>query len=368
MHYTIIGAGLFGATIAERIAAVHGMPVTVIDRRAHIGGNCWSELYPSTQVEYHMYGSHIFHTSHEHVWEYINKFTTFNTYQHKVYTTYKNKVYSMPINLDTINSYYNLNLKPYEVDDFLAKEKGNIPHPKNLEEKAISLIGRPLYEAFIKGYTQKQWEKAPTELSADIITRLPVRASYNNRYFAHKYEGIPLDGYGAMLSKMLENPLITVKLNTEFNDIRAQIPKDATVIYTGPIDAYFDYSLGRLEWRTVDFEYDIKPLQDYQGCSVMNFADIDIPYTRVHEFKHYHPERDPVDHTVISREYSRFAKHNDEPYYPVDTAANTQLFNQYKSLAESEQNVIFGGRLGMYKYMDMDATIHEALKVFETLF
>lgn len=364
----IVGAGIFGATLAERLAEEAQCPVTVIDKRPHSGGNCHSAIYPDTDVEYHAYGSHIFHTSREAVWTYISRFTEFNAYRHRVYTTCRNRVYSMPINLDTINSFYGLNLKPFEVPAFLEKERKNAPAaPRNLEEKAISLIGRPLYEAFIKGYTQKQWEKDPTELSPDIITRLPVRHSYNNRYFADTWEGIPLDGYGRLFERMLSHPLITVRLNTPYRAFRETIPAEAFVVYTGAIDEYFEYSLGRLEWRTLDFAYEIQAVEDYQGTSVMNYADADIPYTRVHEFKHFHPERTSVAHTLICREYSRFAKEGDEPFYPVNTPANTTLYERYRELARRESHVIFGGRLGAYRYLDMDASIEAALQCYAEL-
>lgn len=364
----IVGAGIFGATLAERLAEEAHCPVTVIDKRSHTGGNCHSAIYPNTEVEYHTYGSHIFHTSREDVWAYISRFTEFNAYRHHVYTTCRNRVYSMPINLDTINSFYGFNLKPFEVPAFLEKERKNAPAiPRNLEEKAVSLIGRPLYEAFIKGYTQKQWEKNPTELSPDIITRLPVRHSYNNRYFADTWEGIPLDGYGRLFDRMLSHPLITVCLNTPYRAFRKTLPAEALVVYTGAIDEYFDYSLGRLEWRTLDFEYEIQTVEDYQGTSVMNYADADVPYTRIHEFKHFHPERASVEHTLICREYSRFAKEGDEPFYPVNTPANVALYEQYRELARREPHVVFGGRLGAYRYLDMDATIEAALQCYAEL-
>jgi UDP-galactopyranose mutase len=363
----IIGSGFFGATLAERITAVYGLPVAIIEKRSHIGGNCWSETYPGTDIEYHRYGSHIFHTSSQHVWDYLNTFTRFNSYQHKVYTTYRDRVYTMPINLETINSYYGINLKPWQVDGFLEKEKEHISDPKNFEEKAISLIGRPLYEAFIRGYSIKQWEKDPRELSAAIISRLPVRNSYNNRYFSDTYEGIPVDGYGRIFEKMLSSEHITIQKNTSFREIQSSIPEDALVVYTGAIDEFFDYQLGRLEWRTVDFEYEIFDLPDYQGTSVMNYADEAIPFTRMHEFKHFHPERPATDNTLVAREYSRFAAPKDEPYYPVNTPRNMDLLRKYQELGAAEPRVVFGGRLGEYRYMDMDVTIASALACFERI-
>lgn len=372
----IVGAGLFGATMAERIAAERTHPVTVIDRRPHIAGNCWSDIAPGTEIERHVYGSHIFHTSHDDVWDYVNRFSLFNNYRHTVYTTWKDKVYSMPINLATINAFYGITLRPDEVAAFLEKETGIVAEPRNLEEKAVSLIGRPLYEAFIKGYTWKQWDKDPCELSPDIITRLPVRSSYNNRYFSDTHEGIPLCGYGELVRRMLSSPLITVRLGMDFSDIRPTLQPGTLVIYTGPIDEFFEWRLGRLEWRTVDFEWEILDMEDYQGTAVMNYADTEIPWTRIHEFKHYHPERVQAMHaakTVVAREFSRAAASRDEPYYPVNTAANRALFQKYADLAlqtevPGEINVVFGGRLGLYCYMDMDKTIKAAFTLFEELF
>ncbi|MDR1241572.1 MAG: UDP-galactopyranose mutase [Deltaproteobacteria bacterium] len=364
----IVGAGFFGSVLAERIAEDAGLPVTVIDRREHVGGNCWSEVDRSTGVEFHKYGSHIFHTSSEEVWKYVSRFTAFNEYRHVVWTTFQNRVYSMPINLGTINAYYGKNLSPSEAHAFIQEELGreNISQPHNLEEKAVSLIGRPLYEAFIREYTIKQWSKEPVELPADIITRLPVRFSYNNRYFFDTYEGIPLEGYGKLFERLLAHDKITVRLGTDYADMaQSAPPRDTLIIWTGAIDAFFDYALGQLEWRTMDFEEQRFDLPDFQGATVMNYADAAVPYTRIHEFKHYHPEREDTGKTLIFKEYSRFAQRGDEPYYPVDTRANRELFARYQDLARTRAaNVIFGGRLGNYKYYDMDDAIMAALACY----
>jgi len=367
MNIYVIGSGFFGAVIAERIAADSRMPVTVIEKRHHVGGNSWSEICQETGIECHKYGSHIFHTSDEQVWDYMCRFTDFNDYRHKVLTTYNNHVYTMPINLTTINSFYGLNLTPSEVDAFLAGEaaKEKIYEPKNLEEKAVSLIGRPLYEAFVKGYTIKQWDKDPKELSSDIISRLPVRNDCNDRYFSDKYEGIPLDGYGELFSRILDNELINVKLNTDFFAVKDSIPSDSLIIYTGAIDQFFDYSYGKLEWRTSTFETEIHDFPDYQGTTVMNYANHEIPYTRIHEFKHYHPERPPTDKTITYTEYSKFAEDCDEPYYPIASSENMIKLEKYCKEAEMLDKVIFGGRLGTYKYLDMDDAVAEALKCYE---
>ena len=362
----VVGAGFFGAVLAERIAGQAGLPVRLFERRSHIGGNSWSEPDPETGIEFHKYGSHIFHTSDQKVWDYIRRFTDFNEYRHTVWTTSRGRVFPLPINLAAINGFYGQNFSPSAAREFIMKEAGGekITHPANLEEKAVSLIGRPLYEAFIRGYTIKQWEKDPRELSADIITRLPVRYNYNIRYFSDKYEGVPLDGYGALFKRLLKNELITLSLGLDF--LKQSIPTETLVIYSGAIDEFFDYRLGRLDWRTLHFEAERHDLPDYQGTSVMNYADPETPFTRIHEFKHYHPERPPTGKTLIFREFSRSAKPGEEPYYPVPAADNPRRYQNYLELAkEKAPNVIFGGRLGAYKYLDMDDSIAEALKCYE---
>jgi UDP-galactopyranose mutase len=367
MKIYVIGSGFFGAVIAERIADDARIPVTIIEKRHHIGGNSWSEVCQETGIECHIYGSHIFHTSDEQVWNYICRFTDFNNYKHKVLSKYNNNIYAMPINMTTINSFYSINLKPAEVNDFLVEEaaKEKIDKPENLEEEAISLIGRPLYEAFIKGYTIKQWNKDPKELSSNIISRLLFRNDDNDHYFSDKYEGIPLDGYAKLFSKILDNDLIDVKLNTDFFKIKDSIPADSLIIYTGAIDQFFNYCHGKLEWRTSTFESEIHDFPDYQGTSVMNYANHEIPYTRIHEFKHYHPERSSTNKTITYTEYSKFVEDKDEPYYPVATPANMTIFKKYQKEAEKLKNIIFGGRLGSYKYLDMDDAVAEALECYK---
>ena len=366
----IIGSGLFGSVIAERITAEYNIEVIVVDRRKHIGGNCYSEIDVETGVEYHKYGSHIFHTSDEKVWNYINRFGKFNKYQHCVYTTFKGKIFPIPINLDTINYYYGKTFSPKEAKEFIAKEikKENILNPQNLEEKAISLIGRPLYDAFIRGYTIKQWAKDPKNLSSEIIARLPVRYNDDNRYFSDCFEGIPIEGYGKLFKKILASPKIKLFLKTSYKDVKSQISRSDIVLYTGAIDEFFDYKFGALEWRTVDFEVEKLNLPNYQGISVMNYAEEKIPFTRIHEFKHYHPEREDTGKTIIFKEYSRFASVGDEPYYPVFTEKNQKLQRKYIEFAKKETpNVVFGGRLGLYRYLDMDDTIAEALSCYENI-
>lgn len=363
----IVGSGFFGSVIAERIANNLKKPVLILEKRNHIGGNCYSEIDPETGIEFHTYGTHIFHTSNEKVWNYILKFTEFNNYFHQVLTTFKGKVFQMPINLETINQFYNVNLKPFEVDDFLAKEKAKdvIEHPpKNFEEKAISLIGRPLYEAFIRGYTMKQWNKDPKELPEFILNRLPIRKNYNESYYFSKWQGIPKDGYGKIFEKMLSNPLITTKLNTNYFDIKDKLPNSVPLVYSGPIDQYFDYKFGKLEYRTLRFESEIHPYEDYQGTSVMNYAEASVPYTRIHEPRHLHPEREYGKKTLTIKEYSALDD-GSNPYYPINDEKNSSLVKKYREEASQLENVFISGRLGDYKYFDMHETIAAALSLYE---
>ena len=369
----VVGSGLFGLTIAEQAATELGLKVALLDRRSHIGGNAYSEKEKQTGIEVHRYGAHLFHTSNERVWEYVNRFTEFTNYVHRVYTRHNGIVYPMPINLGTINQFFNAAYSPAEAKALIAEQAGELAgtDPQNLNDKGISLIGRPLYEAFIKHYTAKQWQTPPEELPASIISRLPVRYNYDNRYFNDKYEGLPVDGYAAWLERMAAHPNIEVHLNTDFfepghqysrENVLGQIP----VVYTGPVDRYFDYAEGDLSWRTIDLEEEVLPIEDFQGCSVMNYPDADVPFTRIHEFRHFHPERDYTkDATVIMREYSRFANKGDEPYYPVNTSVDRGKLLAYRDLAKGENNVLFGGRLGTYKYLDMHMAIGAALSMFD---
>ena len=368
----VVGAGLFGLTVAERAANELGLNVVVIDRRQHIGGNAYSEKEAQTGIEVHRYGAHLFHTSNERVWNYVNRFTVFTNYQHKVYTSHNGEVYPMPVNLGTINQFFRAAYSPAEARALIAEQAAELgdKEPANFVEKGISLIGRPLYEAFIMHYTAKQWQTDPEQLEASIISRLPVRYTYNNRYFNDTYEGLPVDGYTAWFERMLDNPRITVKLDTDFFT-DPEVGKAATVgqvpvIYTGPVDRYFDYSEGELGWRTIDLEEEVLPIEDFQGTSVMNYPDPDIPFTRIHEFRHFHPERDYTkDATVIMREYSRFAGKGDEPYYPINTDADRAGLLKYRDQAKAETDVLFGGRLGTYKYLDMHMAIGSALSMFD---
>jgi UDP-galactopyranose mutase len=367
----VVGSGFFGLTVAERAAAELGKKVLVLERRSHIGGNAYSEAEPETGIEVHRYGAHLFHTSNKRVWDYVNRFTEFTGYQHRVFARVQDQVYSFPMNLGLINQFFGKAHTPDEARALIAEQASEVDAAdvQNLEDKGVSLIGRPLYEAFVKGYTAKQWQTDPRELDASIISRLPVRYTFDNRYFNDTYEGLPVDGYTAWLEKMADHELIDVRLNTDYFDVREHIPAGTPTVYTGPLDHYFDYSEGRLGWRTLDFEQEVVSTGDFQGTPVMNYNDEEVPYTRIHEFRHFHPERDyPKDKTVIVREYSRFAKEDDEPYYPVNTPENREKLERYRELAKQEakeRNVLFGGRLGTYKYLDMHMAIGSALSVFD---
>ena len=365
--YLVVGAGMWGAVLAERLASRYSGPVVVIDRRAHSGGNCHSRVHAQTGVEAHVYGTHIFHTRRPRVWEYLNGFCSFNSYRHRVLTEYRGRVYSMPINLATINAFYNLTLKPFEAAEFIRQEaaRENIAAPANLEEQAVSQIGRPLYEAFIKGYTRKQWDRDPAELPASIINRLPVRLNYNQDYFDDPWQGLPLAGYAGLFDKLLAAAGIVPRLGVDYKDVAERIPPDCRVFYSGAIDEFFAYRLGRLEWRGLRFEEEVVACPDFQGASVINQADETTPFTRTHEFKHLHPERRlQSENTLIVREYPQTCGPDSEPYYPVNSPANQKLLADYQALAARETpNVTFGGRLGSYRYLDMDATVESALEL-----
>jgi len=364
--YIIVGSGFYGAVIAERIASDLNKKVLVLEKNYHIGGNCYSEVHAETGIEYHKYGTHIFHTSNPRVYNYIKRFCDFNGYYHQVLTTYKDKVFQMPINLETINGFFNLNLKPFEVESFLKQkiEEAAIGEPKNFEEAALNSIGKELYDAFIKGYTQKQWGRDPKELPASIIKRLPVRKNYNESYFFDTWQGIPTNDYTDIFTKMLNHKNIKVQLNTDFFDVRNEISDDAKIVYSGPIDKYFDYCFGRLEWRSLRFEQEVENVDDYQGTSVMNYAEAEIPFTRIHEPKHLHVDREvfTLPKSLLIKEYS--LTNNDDPYYPISDEANKTILTKYQDKAAKFKNLIVGGRLGDYKYYDMHHTIEKALDTY----
>jgi UDP-galactopyranose mutase len=364
----VVGSGFFGLTVAERCASELGLKVLILERRSHLGGNAYSEVDPETGIEVHVYGTHLFHTSNQKVWDYVTRFTTFTGYQHRVFARYQGQVYSFPMNLALINQFFGKSHTPDEARALIAEQAGEFEtaDASNLEEKAISLIGRPLYEAFVKGYTAKQWQTDPTELSADIITRLPVRYTFDNRYFNDTYEGLPTDGYAAWLSRMADHPNIEVRLETDFFAVADEYKGQVPIVYTGPVDEYFDNSEGRLSWRTVDLERETVDVDDFQGTGVVNYNDQEVPWTRILEFKHLHPERTYTPgKSIIVREYSRFAEEGDEPYYPVNTAEDRATLLKYRELAKAEPMVLFGGRLGTYKYLDMHMAIGSALSMYE---
>jgi UDP-galactopyranose mutase len=363
----VVGSGFFGLTVARQAADELGLKVLVIEKRNHIGGNAYSEFDPKTGIEVHKYGSHLFHTSNERVWEYVNRFTTFNNYQHKVWAKHQGELFPMPINLDTINKFFGKSFNSDEAQLFIKSQvNGNdSANASNLEDRAISLIGEPLYEAFIKGYTEKQWQTDPKLLPAEVINRLPLRFTNEHRYFADKYEGLPLNGYSAWLENLANHRNIEIRTGTDFFDHKQDLLGQTPLVYTGPIDRYFNYEFGALGWRTLDFEDEILSVGDFQGTSVVNYADLDVAFTRIHEYRHLHPERSyQVDSTFISREFSRFAEDGDEPYYPVNTERDRIQLSMYRELVRHEKNVWFGGRLGTYQYLDMHMAIASALNLF----
>ena len=360
-NYLIIGSGLYGATIAQQ-AKKAGKSVLVIDKRPNVGGNIYTEKVEGINV--HKYGAHIFHTNNKEVWDYVTSFVDFNRFTNSPVANYKGELYSMPFNMYTFNKMWGV-VTPEEAAAKIEEQKKEITgEPKNLEEQAISLVGRDIYEKLVKGYTEKQWGRDCKDLPAFIIKRLPVRLTFDNNYFNALYQGIPIGGYTKLIEKMLEG--IEVRLNVDYLENKEELDKLAEkVIYTGPIDAYFDYKLGTLEYRSVRFENEILDKPNFQGNAAVNYTDRETPWTRIIEHKWFEFGKDEngndLPKTVISREYSSEWKLGDEPYYPVNDTKNSTLYEQYKALAEAEDNVIFGGRLGEYKYYDMDKTIEVAL-------
>ena len=364
--YLIVGAGLFGAVFAYE-AGKKGKKVLVVEKRDHIAGNIYTEKVQGISV--HKYGAHIFHTSNDAVWDYVSQFATFNRYTHSPVAKYKNEIYNLPFNMNTFHQMWGV-VSPKEAQEKLNGQiaGAKIAEPKNLEEQAISLVGRDIYEKLIKGYTEKQWGKSATELPSFIIKRLPVRMTYDNNYFNDLYQGIPIGGYTQIVNKMLEKA--EVRLKTDFFENRDELEKVAhRIVFTGMIDEYFDYCFGELEYRSLRFASEVLNEENYQGNAVVNYTEYEIPYTRIIEHKHfefgcrdgYHNPK-----TVITREYPTMWKRGDEPYYPVNDEKNNALYEKYKKLAEGQNKVIFGGRLGMYRYLDMHQVIEEALKVAES--
>ena len=358
--YLIVGAGLYGATFA-RHAADNGKKCLVIDRRSHIGGNIYTENIEGINV--HRYGAHIFHTSDKAVWDYVNRFAEFNRYTNSPMARYGDEIYNLPFNMNTFSRLWNIRT-PDEAREIIERQRkeAGITEPENLEEQALSLVGRDIYEKLVRGYTEKQWGRPCRELPSFIIKRLPVRFTYDNNYFNDLYQGIPVGGYTAMVEKMLDG--IEIRLNTDYFDSREELSALAEkVLFTGMIDRYFDYRFGELEYRSLRFETEVLECDNYQGNAVVNYTEYEVPYTRIIEHKHFEFGTQPK--TVITQEYPAAWKQGDEPYYPVNDDRNNALYEKYKALAENEKNVIFGGRLGLYKYMDMHHVVAAALKCAE---
>ena len=361
--YLVVGAGPFGATFAYE-ANKRGKKVLVIDKRDHVGGNMYCENIEGINV--HKYGAHIFHTSNKEVWDYVNQFCTFNNYINSPIANYKGEIYNLPFNMNTFNKLWGV-VTPQEAKEKIENQvkESNITEPKNLEEQAISLVGKDIYEKLIKGYTEKQWGRRCTELPAFIIKRLPVRYTYDNNYFNDKYQGIPEGGYNVIFDKLLEG--IDVELNVDFFDKKGELLQKADkIVFTGMIDQYFDYQYGVLEYRSLRFEHEILDEENHQGNAVVNYNEREVPYTRIIEHKHFEFGKQPK--TVITREYPAEWKQGDEPYYPVNNEKNAEIFKKYQELAEKEKNVIFGGRLADYRYYDMHHVFERALEVVKEEF
>lgn len=361
--YLIVGSGLFGAVFANEMTK-SGKKCLVIDKRDHIGGNIYTKEVEGINV--HMYGAHIFHTSDKKIWDYVNQFAEFNRYTNSPVARYKDELYNMPFNMNTFSKMWGV-VTPKEAKEKIEAQikEANIKEPKNLEEQALSLVGRDIYEKLVKGYTEKQWGRKANELPSFIIKRLPVRFTYDNNYFNDKYQGIPNGGYTTIIEKMLDG--VDVRLNTDFFADRQEFSEIADkILFTGMIDEYFDHCYGYLEYRSLRFENETLDEENYQGNAVVNYTEYEIPYTRIIEHKHFEfmcqDESKRVPKTVITREYPADWKPGDEPYYPMNDEKNNALYEKYKALAEKESNVIFGGRLGMYKYFDMHNVIAEAIR------
>ena len=370
-NYLVVGAGFFGATVAERLAS-RGKKILVIDRRNHVAGNAYSYKDKETGIEIHKYGSHIFHTELDEVWDYITKFGKFNNYIHTVDTRHNGELYPMPINLDTINLLYGTNMEAKEAEEFVTAEaaKTGITDPKNFEEKGLSLVGEKLYTAFLKNYTEKQWSASATEISADILRRIPVRFDHNNRYFASaKHQGIPENGYGKLVENILNNKNIDLRLNVELKDIIEVIPEETKIIYCGQVDELMDYEYGVLPYRSLKFEEE--RTTNTLGEAVINEADADVPYTRTHDYKYYQvhsPEIIKQEQCIICREYPVNFEKGGDAYYPINNPENEVLYNKYVEAAKNKyKNIILGGRLGAYRYWDMDLAIKNALDLASTL-
>lgn len=363
----VVGAGISGSVVAERIASDCGQKVAVIDRRDHAGGNCYSYPDPATGIECHAYGTHIFHTSDKEVISYIKRFCSLNRYRHRVFTSHKGDLFELPVNLTTINRFYKERFTPAQAKRFLKKEaaREGSKRPGNLEEKALLTLGRPLYEAFFKGYTKKQWATDPKDLPPGILERLPLRFTGKTGYFDDRCQGLPLRGYFGLFSNMLKNKNIRLMLRTDYFSIRKYLPSGCLVIFTGPIDRFYGYKHGRLGWRSLRFDVLRPSTGNFQNRAVVNYADENVKYTRIHEFRHLHPERRYAkNRTVISKEYPVPAGRSSDPYYPIGSREDLATLRKYEKESQKERNTLFLGRLGRYKYLDMDDAIKEALEFY----
>ena len=366
--FLIVGCGFYGAVLAERIANILKKKVTILDKREHVGGNCHSQIDTNTGIEYHTYGTHIFHTNLLEVWNYLKNFTFFNSYRHQVLTKYKNRIYQMPINLETINSFFLKNFNPNQAEIFIKKKTKKFIRSSygNFEEKALSQIGKNLYEAFIKYYTFKQWRKDPKDLPASIFNRLPIRFNYQEDYFHNSnWQGIPKNGYTEIFNNILKHKNISIELRKKFSLLDSYDVKYLT-IYTGALDKLFDFRFGKLEWRSLSFKKEIINLEDYQGTSVINFPERKYNYTRIHEPRHLHLERNYLKKsTLIIKEFPN--DNPEEPYYPINSSENRIIHRMYKEECKKLKNFYFGGRLADYAYYDMDMTVAAALKKFNMI-
>lgn len=369
MNYLVVGSGLFGSVFAHE-AALRGNKVTVIEKRDHVAGNIYTKEVEGIQV--HEYGAHIFHTKMKDIWDYINQFANFNNYINSPIANYNGEIYNLPFNMNTFNKLWGV-VTPKDAKAKIEDQKKSFNisgNPQNLEEQAISLIGPDVYEKLVKGYTEKQWGKSAKDLPAFIIRRLPVRFTYDNNYFSDPYQGIPVGGYTQIINKLLDNDLIDVKTNTDFFDNKTNyLASDCKIVFTGMIDQFFDYKLGELEYRSLRFDTEILDEDNYQGNAVVNYTDAKTPFTRIIEHKHFESGKGNNGKTVITHEYPKLWKPGDDPYYPINNKRNKQLYAEYVKLAKEKQpNVIFGGRLGQYRYYNMDQTIMAALQTVKRVF
>jgi UDP-galactopyranose mutase len=365
--YLVVGAGLFGSVLAERLANESQRSVLVIDKRSHLGGLCGSALCVDTDIEFHRYGTHIFHTSDQEVWDYISRFVELNEYRHKVLSHVRGEMFDFPLTLNGINKFFKSDYTLEEAKEFLDSVAIEMDSPENFEQRALSVYGRDLYEAFIKGYTRKQWGLDPRELPSSVVNRLVFDIGSSYQYFNRaKWQGVPVEGYDAFFQKLLNSPNIEVQLNTSFSEIQSSVKARLKTIYTGPIDRYFNFIYGKLSWRSLYFKPHVLERSKFQDAAVVNYPDQMVAHTRIHEPRHLHPERSYTDKsTLVIREYP--CDNPEEPYYPVCDARSISLFESYKKLATKEEDVLFRGRLGEYRYLDMDESFKNALKFFQML-